>query len=40
MISPNTVNTHIKHIYDKTSIHHRAELIDYVNMRNSGDGKS
>lgn len=40
VISPNTVNTHIKHIYDKTSIHHRAELIDYVNMRNSGDGKS
>lgn len=33
-ISPNTVNTHIRHIYEKTSIHSRAELIDYVNMRN------
>ena len=37
VISPNTVNTHIKHIYDKTSIHNRADLIDYVNMRNSED---
>lgn len=40
VISPNTVNTHIKHIYDKTSIHTRAELVDYVNMHNSEEGAS
>jgi len=35
VISPNTVNTHIRHIYEKTSIHTREELIDYVNMRST-----
>ncbi len=39
VISPNTVNTHIKHIYDKTSIHNRADLVDYVNMRNSEESE-
>ena len=33
VISPHTVNTHIRHIYDKVGIHKRSELIDYINMR-------
>lgn len=32
-ISPNTVNTHIRHIYEKTDIHSRGELLEYVTMR-------
>lgn len=32
-ISPNTVNTHIRHIYDKVGIHKRSELLEYLNMR-------
>ncbi len=33
VISPHTVNTHIRHIYDKTQIRKRGELIDYINLR-------
>lgn len=33
VISSHTVNTHIRHIYDKIDIHKRSELIDYINMR-------
>ena len=32
-ISPHTVNTHIRHIYDKVGIHKRSELLEYLNMR-------
>lgn len=32
VISPYTVNTHIRHTYEKMSIHKRSELIDYINM--------
>ncbi len=37
VISPHTVNTHIRHIYDKVNIHKRSELIEYINMRKSED---
>jgi len=33
VISPNTVNTHVQHIYEKMSIHKRSELLDYLNNR-------
>ena len=33
VISPHTVNTHIRHIYEKTNIHKRGELLEYINMR-------
>lgn len=33
VISPHTVNTHIRHIYDKIGIHKRNELIEYINMK-------
>lgn len=33
VISPHTVNTHIRHIYDKVGIHKRSELLEYINMR-------
>jgi len=33
VISPNTVNTHVQHIYDKLGIHKRSELLDYLNRR-------
>lgn len=33
VISPHTVNTHIRHIYEKIGIHKRSELIEYINMR-------
>lgn len=32
VLSPYTVQTHIKHIYAKTGIHRRSELMDYVNL--------
>lgn len=32
VISPYTVNTHIRHTYEKMSIHKRAELLNYINM--------
>jgi DNA-binding CsgD family transcriptional regulator len=32
VISTNTVNTHIKHIYDKLGIHKRAELLTYLGI--------
>ena len=32
-ISPHTVNTHIRHIYDKVGIHKRGELLEYINMK-------
>lgn len=32
VISPYTVNTHIRHIYEKMSIHKRSELLNYINM--------
>lgn len=32
-ISPNTVNTHIRHIYDKVGIHKRSEFLEYLDMR-------
>lgn len=35
VISPYTVNTHIRHIYDKTQIHKRSELLNYLNMQRS-----
>ena len=33
VISNYTVQTHIQHIYTKTGIHRRSELIDYLNKR-------
>lgn len=33
VLSPYTVQTHIKHIYAKIGIHRRAELMDYVNLK-------
>lgn len=33
VISPHTVNTHIRHIYDKVGIHKRSELLEYINMK-------
>ena len=27
-VSPNTVKTHIRHLYDKFGTHHRAEAVD------------
>lgn len=35
VISPHTVNTHIRHIYDKMQIHKRSELLNYLNMQRS-----
>ena len=35
VISPYTVNTHIRHIYDKMQIHKRSELLNYLNMQRS-----
>lgn len=35
VISPYTVNTHIRHIYDKMQIHKRSELPNYLNMQRS-----
>ncbi|MGN0301538.1 MAG: helix-turn-helix transcriptional regulator [Anaerotardibacter sp.] len=32
-ISPNTVSVHIRHIYDKTCIRKRNDLLDYINKR-------
>lgn len=32
VISPYTVNTHIRHTYEKMSIHKRSELLNYINM--------
>ncbi len=37
VISPHTVNTHIRHIYEKTNIHKRSELIEYINMHRSDE---
>lgn len=39
VISTHTVNTHIRHIYDKVGIHKRSELLEYLNMRKD-DSKS
>lgn len=33
VISPHTVNTHIRHIYEKVHIHKRGELLEYINKR-------
>lgn len=33
VISPYTVNTHIRHIYEKVHIHKRGELLEYINKR-------
>lgn len=35
VISPYTVNTHIRHIYGKMQIHKRSELLNYLNMQRS-----
>ena len=35
VISPYTVNTHIRHIYEKMQIHKRSELLNYINMQRS-----
>lgn len=35
VISPYTVNTHIRHIYEKMHIHKRSELLNYINMQRS-----
>ena len=32
VISPHTVNTHIRHTYEKMSIHKRSELLNYINL--------
>lgn len=32
VLSPYTVQTHIKHIYTKVGIHRRGELMDYINL--------
>ena len=37
VISPYTVNTHIRHVYEKVGIHKRSELIDYINRTGSDD---
>lgn len=37
VISPYTVNTHIRHVYEKIGIHKRSELIDYINGNGSGE---
>ena len=37
VISPYTVNTHIRHVYEKIGIHKRSELIDYINGSGSGE---
>ena len=39
VISPYTVNTHIRHVYEKVGIHKRSELIDYINRTGSDDDK-
>ncbi len=35
VISPYTVTTHIRHIYDKMQIHKSSELLNYLNMPRS-----
>ncbi|MEG0070327.1 MAG: helix-turn-helix transcriptional regulator [Raoultibacter sp.] len=35
VISPYTVNTHIRHTYEKMQIHKRADLLNYINMQRS-----
>ncbi|MEG0418343.1 response regulator transcription factor, partial [Gordonibacter sp.] len=35
VISPYTVNTHIRHIYEKMQIHKRSELLNYLNLQRS-----
>lgn len=35
VLSAHTVNTHIRHIYDKMQIHKRSELLNYLNMQRS-----
>ena len=35
VISPYTVNTHVRHIYEKMQIHKRSELLNYLNMQRS-----
>lgn len=35
--SPYTVNTHIRHVYEKIGVHKRSELIDYINGNGSGE---
>jgi len=35
VISTNTVNTHIQHIYEKMGIHKRSELFKYINRYNT-----
>lgn len=37
VISPYTVNTHIRHVYEKIGIRKRSELIDYINGNGSGE---
>ena len=37
VISHYTVNTHIRHMYEKIGIHKRSELIDYINGNGSGE---
>lgn len=33
VLSTNTVNTHVRHIYEKLNIHKRSELIEYINRQ-------
>ena len=37
VISPYTVNTHVRHVYEKIGIHKRSELIDYINGNGSSE---
>ncbi len=34
-LSPSTVHTHIKHVYSKTNLHSRQDLIDFLNTYSS-----
>lgn len=39
VISPYTVNTHIRHTYEKVGIHKRSELIAYINLQQDASAR-